>query len=339
MSLGLREACRALGERLEVVMAADSNQVAAEVYRAFHPGTEVETQPIETWLDGELGAKPTKQEQALKERLGDVTIVMGGPPCQGHSNLNNHTRRQDPKNELYARMARFAEVVGPDHVIIENVPEVNRDRGGVMDLTCEALRENGYVVHSARLKAENFGVAQQRHRMFVVASRTGPLCHAPLEALLSRHQVTQPRSVLWAINDLVDSSHGSGFDACSVPQPLTQRRIEWYFQAENEDKYELPKEHRPACHLEHLSYGAVYGRMRPDQPAPTITTGFMTMGQGRFVHPSRPRTLTPHEGARVQFLPDWLGFPDDLFRKDYRLLIGNAVPPKLTYAVGVQLLG
>ena len=46
MSLGLREACRALGERLEIVMAADSNQVAAEVYRTFHPGTEVDRKSV-----------------------------------------------------------------------------------------------------------------------------------------------------------------------------------------------------------------------------------------------------------------------------------------------------
>jgi DNA (cytosine-5)-methyltransferase 1 len=265
--------------------------------------------------------------------------VMGGPPCQGHSNLNNHTRRQDPKNQLYARMARFAEVVGPDHVIIENVPGVKQDRGGVMDLTCEALRKNGYAVHSALLKAEHFGVAQTRHRMFVVASRVGPLRYAPLTTLLSRHQVGRPRDVLWAIGDLVDSTADSGFNRIGISKPKTQRRIEWYFRSENSERYELPNEQRPECHHKPHSYVSVYGRMRPDQPAPTITTGFMVMGQGRFVHPTRPRTLTPHEGARVQFLPDWLEFPEDLLRQDYRLLIGNAVPPKLTYAVGVQLLG
>ena len=339
MSLGLQEACRALGKELEIVLAADSNSIAGRVYEAFHPGTKVEAQPIETWLDGELGKRLTKNEKRLKGRLGHVSVVTGGPPCQGHSNLNNHTRRRDPKNALYARMARFAEVVEPDHVIIENVPGVEQDEGGVMALTCDALREKGYAVHPVLIRAERFGVPQTRHRMFVVASRVGPLRSHQLEALLSRHEVDVPRHVLWAIGDLADSTNGTGFNRVGVPKPETQRRIDWFFRPEHRDtEYDLPNKERPACHQKPHRYVSVYGRMRPREPAPTITTGFMVMGQGRFVHPTRPRTLTPREGARLQFLPDWLGFPDDLLRKDYARLIGNAVPPKLTYLLGLELL-
>jgi DNA (cytosine-5)-methyltransferase 1 len=62
------------------------------------------------------------------------------------------------------------------------------------------------------------------------------------------------------------------------------------------------------------------------------------MGQGRFVHPKRRRTLTPHEAARLQFLPDFFHFDEDLPRTALCEMIANAVPPKLTYLVALELL-
>ena len=90
---------------------------------------------------------------------------------------------------------------------------------------------------------------------------------------------------------------------------------------------------RPDCHKNGHTYGSVYGRLRMDRPAGTITGGFMTMGRGRFVHPTQKRTLTPHEAARIQGFPDWYRFTDvtgrDLSRRLYEKLIGNAVPPAM----------
>ncbi len=63
----------------------------------------------------------------------------------------------------------------------------------------------------------------------------------------------------------------------------------------------------------------------------------MTMGQGRFTHPLERRTLTAHEGARIQGFPDWFQF-GDISRQAYITLIGNAVPPKLAYVVALELL-
>src|SRR5204862_6860500 len=101
--------------------------------------------------------------------------------------------------------------------------------------------------------------------------------------------------------------------------------------------YDLPDAQRPDCHrLKEHAYKAVYGRMRWDQPAPTITRGFGSSGQGRFVHPIRRGTLTPHEAARVQFFPDFFEF-GDLGRRALQELIGNAVPSKLASVVVLDL--
>ena len=77
--------------------------------------------------------------------------------------------------------------------------------------------------------------------------------------------------------------------------------------------------------------------MYPDKPAPTITSGFGSIGQGRFGHPYERRTMTPHEAARVQFIPDFFKFSKELNRVALQKMIGNAVPPKLTYIIGLEL--
>jgi DNA mismatch endonuclease (patch repair protein) len=82
----------------------------------------------------------------------------------------------------------------------------------------------------------------------------------------------------------------------------------------------------------------MYGRLAWDEPAQTVTTGFGSMGQGRYVHPARKRTLTPHEAARLQMLPDFYDFDGVQTRTALATMIGNAVPPVLAMAIGEALL-
>ena len=139
MSLGVREACRALGMSMTPVMAVDVDAASRGVYKANFSGARVLGVAIEELLDGDPGDDLTESERELRKTLGRVDMVVGGPPCQGHSDLNNHTRRSDPKNELFFKMARFAEVIAPDHVIIENVRGVLHDRGRVFNRTQDVL--------------------------------------------------------------------------------------------------------------------------------------------------------------------------------------------------------
>ena len=115
-------------------------------------------------------------------------------------------------------------------------------------------------------------------------------------------------------------------------------RINWLFDNE---KYELPNEERPDCHKDGHSYPSVYGRMFWGKPAQTITTGFLTPGRGRYIHPIRPRVITPHEAARIQAFPDSFKFVvngHDPARNAITKWIGDAVPPVLGYAALLPLL-
>lgn len=332
MTLGLWEACRAIGWQLQPVLAADVDRAALTVYGSNFPSASLFARPIETALNGELGAPPSFEERQLLSSLGKVDFLVSGPPCQGHSDLNNHTRRNDPKNRLYERVARFAELFRPTNIICENVSAVLHDKGRIVETTAQWLRQLGYMVDQAVTDVAALGVPQHRRRHALVAS----LRRVPdLAGALARLE-RKPRNVGWAIRDLARLKSRTAFDAVSVPTAANRKRMAYLFR---HDVYDLPDRLRPDCHrLKKHSYKSVYGRMHWDLPAQTITSGFTCMGQGRYVHPKAERTLTPHEAARLQFIPDFFGFDDGVGRTALANLIGNAVPPKLTYALALELL-
>jgi DNA (cytosine-5)-methyltransferase 1 len=333
LSLGLEEAARALGLSAASVLSIEKDPVARSVYRRnFSPALSPED-PIEDLVDGEVGERLTVRERELRKAVGNLEFVLAGPPCQGHSDLNNHTRREDPKNALYGRAVRFAEILDVPHVLIENVPGAVHDRGGVVQDAIRTLRALEYHVEGRVLHADRFGVPQRRRRFLLVASKRRAPALGGLEDLYE----TAPRTLRWACEDLlkVQADSLDTFNTSAVHSAENQRRINYLFEL---DLHDLPNEERPDCHrLKDHSYTAVYGRLHWEAPAPTITGGFGSTGQGRFVHPLRPRTLTPHEAARVQFIPDFFRF-GSLGRRSLQTLIGNAVPPKLAYLVCLELL-
>lgn len=333
MSLGVDEAARALSMTVEHSLAVEFEAAYLDTYaRNFRP-QRAECRPVEELIDGDLGAKLSEGERALRRSLGHVDLAVGGPPCQGHSDLNNHTRRQDPKNALYDRMARFAEVIGPTHLVIENVPGVTRDRGRVFERVISKLLRLGYSIDFDKLCAEDFGVPQLRHRAVIVASLSGKVASGFLRSLVPLYR-RPPRSVMWAIDDLVDVASAHPFDEITKVSAVSKDRIDWMY---DNGKFDLPDSMRPSCHREKdHTYKSVYGRLFADRPAWTITTGFQVMGQGRFLHPTVRRVITSHEAARLQFFPDYFDF-GVTNRKTYAKMIGNAVPSKLAYVLTLEL--
>jgi DNA (cytosine-5)-methyltransferase 1 len=144
-------------------------------------------------------------------------------------------------------------------------------------------------------------------------------------------QPAHERTVRWAIADLPRAANGDLLHRPSRVSDENRLRIQWLFE---NAAYDLPNRLRPACHrLRSHTYKSVYGRLQWDAPSQTITTGFGSMGQGRYVHPRFPRTLTEREAARLQFIPDFFDLAV-AHRTARREMIGNAVPPKLTLEFG-----
>lgn len=332
LTLGIREACRALGCGFESVYASDINESALNVYKDNFSPVIADSAPIETVVNADLGEPLTAEETAFKKNLGKIDIIVAGPPCQGNSDLNNHTRRTDSRNLLYLRAVRCVEILQPNSVIIENVPGVLHDTHNVLSVAVEHLKKIGYNVDFGVIDMSVIGVAQKRKRMFLIASK---LFQPDITEIISANK-SETRNISWACDDLLGKTViGDVFNSPANSSTVNQRRIDYLFE---HNLYELPNSERPDCHrLKPHRYEAVYGRMHWDQPSPTITGGFGSNGQGRFVHPLERRTLTPHEAARVQFFPDFFEF-NNVKRRELQQIIGNAVPSKAGFVVSLQLL-
>ena len=333
LSAGAMQAADTLGLSIHYLLSCEISPIYAEIYKEnFSPLRSIET-PIEEIFSSSNDPLLTQSEQKLLKALGESDLLMGGPPCQGHSDLNNHTRREDPRNDLYFQMARAATIFRPKWVIIENVLGVKHSKNKVVARTISHLKSLDYHTFDLSLNAADFGVAQNRKRHFTVASKY-PLSN--FEHIISGLRVSHHRPVSWAINDLKESyDENCIFDSSASHSKTNRERIEYLFE---NSLFELPNSQRPDCHrLKPHSYKSVYGRLYPDKPAPTITSGFGSTGQGRFVHPTEKRTLTPHEAARVQSFPDWFRFGSH-GRRILQQTIGNAVPPKLAECVIYALI-
>lgn len=331
MSVGLQEAARRLGRGLTVPLAVEMIGDFADVYRNNVAADHVAVARVEELFGGNIGDECNPDESAVRDRVGPLDILIGGPPCQGHSDLNNYTRRSDPRNQLYLRMARAAEVLQPSFVVIENVTAVQWDVDDVVSETRKALEKLDYRVAGEVVDLHSLGVPQRRRRHLLIGTR---LCGVdPLDVfgdLKAGH--TFDRDVRWAIGDLDGIDSTRSIDQPSTMSPANLERVAYLF---DQDLYELPDEFRPECHRKGgHSYKSVYGRLRWDRPAQTITTGFGSMGQGRYVHPAQPRTITPHEAARLQTFPDWFDFGENAKRTRMATMIGNAVPPLLMVRLG-----
>lgn len=332
-ALGVEEACRSLGLRSEIAWAIDLEASACRVFKDNFPEASVVEGDLQSYLSGDVKGALTDDERRLRKQVGEVDLLIGGPPCQGHSDLNNFSRRNDKKNGLYLYMARAAQVLQPQHVLIENVQGLPHDSSGVLDRTLSVLEKEGYRLSHGLIDMARLGVPQRRRRHIVLASRIGSV--RTLEDIVRDAEIAE-RDVAWAIADLTDRPATSIINTPSTPSKDNQARINYLF---DNGLFDLPNEQRPPCHRDKKqTYTSVYGRMRWDRPSQTVTSGFYSMCMGRYVHPDRRRTLTGHEAARLQFFPDFFRFEAAGSRTALAKIVGNAVPMKLSYTLTRELL-
>ena len=328
MTIGAIEGARRAGRPAALKLAVDHDAGSLGVLgRTLEAPDACKVADLKTIL-GPVARAASAAESELFAGIAEGGLLLAGPPCQGHSALNNHTRHDDPRNDLYLAVARAARLVNPAAVIIENVRGVSSDRRNSARLCMAALEELGYEVQGKTLDLHALGVPQRRVRYVVVATFEKKITW-DLPDLSGR-------SVRWAIEDLQESEAATAIDTPSRVSAMNAARIAYLFENK---RYDLPNAERPTCHQDDHSYVSMYGRLDWDKPAQTITSGFGSMGQGRYVHPSRRRTLTPHEAARLQFLPDFVDFGEVAGRRSaLATMIGNVAPPKLTMALVEALI-
>ena len=199
LSLGFSEAIKAFGCRPKAKAAFDTCASSLSIYAQNFNDDTLNSKPIDQLLKSNVNSPFSLAEKSLIDEIGTVDVLLAGPPCQGHSDLNNHSRRMDRKNDLFYYVARAAKVFDPKVILIENVIAVEHDRGGVLQRTELALRKIGYNTDVARVNGLDLGMPQGRRRTFLVASSE----HEPDLQMELRNLLHKPRSISWAIKDLL----------------------------------------------------------------------------------------------------------------------------------------
>ncbi len=336
-----------------ILAANDIDRWAAETFKASHPNSAFFPQPIE-----ELSAVELLRSVGL--RRGELDCLIGGPPCQAFSVYNHQRGFHDDRSRLFREYLRIVDGVRAKWIVMENVPGM-RDLGNgrAIKEIVRSLGALGYRVESRILKAENFGVPQERRRIIFIATRTSD----PILWPSPRHNGSElPYVTVWeAISDLpqlANGQAGSGLPYANPPQseyqrslrgrekvvsnhdaprlaPINLRRMKHIPQGGSWRDIPtnlLPSGMKRARRCDHTKR---YGRLLPSGMACTILTK-CDLHWGAFIHPTQDRILTVREAARLQSFEDRIRFKGP--RTEQYVQVGNAVPPVLARCIARSIV-
>lgn len=161
---GMSEGFRQAG--FDTLFANDHEKPAIATFRRNHPSAETSSDNIET-----LDAETIRQRLGLS--IGDLDVLIGGPPCQGFSTYGKRDE-EDSRNQLYMHFIRFLEAFQPKAFVIENVTGIlSMSEGRVVQDICSRIREFGYGCTVWTLDAREYGVPQRRRRVFITGMANG----------------------------------------------------------------------------------------------------------------------------------------------------------------------
>ena len=320
-----------------------------------------------------VSAHDIRRAAALRD--GELDLLAGGPPCQGFSIIGQR-ELLDPRNSLLRHFIRVAEELRPKVLLIENVPGLaTLARGAVLREIGDAFEAAGYNVEVAELLAAQYGVPQMRWRIFFMGWRRDLGCNGGFPApthghwgigdLVPNRTVTPEAAAGFltirdAIGDLPPVAAGGTVRKYDSPPdgpyqhamrldspdelhnhyaarlaPQNIRRIKHL--APGEDWRSLPVELLPPGmqRAHRKDHTRRYRRMQWTGVARSIITRFRDPKSGEYIHPEQHRTISIREAARIQSFPDWFVF-EGTSSQQYDQ-VGNAVPPLLARAIGLEL--
>jgi DNA (cytosine-5)-methyltransferase 1 len=349
LSLGFEEA------GFHPLAANDLDAAAAITFAANFPRTPFIHEPIERVSGSQL-------RDTAGIRSAELDVLLGGPPCQAFSVYNHQRGFHDERSGLFREYLRIVDELAPKVVVMENVVGMNSlDGGRAIDEMHKQLGKLGYQVEHRILRAEEYGVPQERRRIFFIGSTFGRIIwpeatHGSQEDLLTAH-LRPFVTVSDAIGDLPRVQMGEGTDELRRYTRVPRTEYQIRMRAGSAGVFNHVAPQLAAINIERMKHIPVggswrdlphrllpagmkrarrsdhtkrYGRLEPDGLFSTILTK-ADLHWGAYIHPDEDRTLTVRECARAQSFPDRFVFKGarvDQFRQ-----VGNAVPPMLAHAV------
>jgi DNA (cytosine-5)-methyltransferase 1 len=302
--------------------------------------------------------------ESIRRRSGignrDIEVVFGGAPCQGFSMIGKRAL-DDPRNRLVSHYVRLVKELSPKYCVFENVKGLTVGKHvQFLNELISALEDAGYhvVLPYCVLNAADYGVPQNRFRLFLLAYRKGQT--PPVYPLLCKNRVTVEEAIgdlpdadlfeallhsdatqaVWKTktayakklrgqtNDPADFSYPRVFDrddlTCSLRTVHTIESKTRFVEAESGTTEPISR----------------FFKLSPGGQCNTIRAG-TDSARGAFtsprpIHPSCPRVITVREAARLHSYPDWFRFHATKWH-GFRQ-IGNSVPPLLGRAVASEIM-
>jgi DNA (cytosine-5)-methyltransferase 1 len=292
---GLSSGFRTAG--FKKILSVEIDADASATIRRNFPDSEHFEGAIETFSDSDL-------RQRLQSS-GQIDVLCGGPPCQGFS-VAGARDPNDPRNFLFHQFVRFARIIQPRYVVLENVPGIlTMKNGTVQESIRQAFLDIGFPEMSVTiLEAAEYGIPQLRPRAIFVANRLGMSNPYPAPILKEANFVP----IEHAIMDLADRP----------PDPSINH--EW--TRHSKEVEERISKVAPGASL-YASYFDAFKRQYAGKPSMTVKENH----GGTHIHPHRNRVLSAREMARLQSFPDDFIFSGTMKRVMWQ--VGNAVPPRL----------
>ena len=271
----------------------------------------------------------------------DKLVFVGCSPCQFYSIINTDKDNSLKTKDLLKNFARFVEYYRPGYVLVENVPGILTNKQSIWPFFKAKLETLGYKKILYKIvDMSYYGVPQSRRRFSLIATRLDIDISLPPpddhQALLSDFigEENGFERVNAGHKDLSDFNHTvAGLsDIClrrlKKTRPDGGSRLDWKNDPELQLKCFVGKDN---------SFIDSYGRMWWNRPAPTITTKFYSISNGRFGHPDEDRAISIREGATLQTFPKNYVFRTNNIAVSARL-IGNAVPCEYAKRLGKIIL-
>ena len=348
---GLSEGFQQAG--FHILAGNDFDEHAGETFRMAHDGAEFLPGPIE-----EVRANKLLKVTGLEK--GELGCLIGGPPCQAFSVYNHQRGLHDKRSTLFEEYLRIVKGLAPKWVIMENVTGITSAGHGkaVRDIVA-GLCELGYAVDRRVLRAEEYGVPQERRRIFFVGNRLGlPILWPKAthgDGLLPFVTVGDAISDLPVLENGEDpgpamyrTNASSGYQAMMrgdsaevhnhvAPRlkPINLQRMKHI--GPGGSWRDIPFDLLPAGmqRARRCDHTKRYGRLRMDGLSSTILTK-CDIHWGAYIHPEQDRVLTVREAARLQSFPDRFRFLGP--RTEQFVQVGNAVPPVVARRVANAIL-
>lgn len=325
LTCGMREA------GIEVLAGFDIDPRLRDLYELNNPGSRFVLKDIKDVTASEVKA-------IFSERTGPK-VLAGCAPCRPFSTINGG--RKGNKHMDYGLLDYFTKLISeikPDAVIMENVPGLTRSGKRVFKRFRKALCAVGLMeTYDASLDSANYGVAQHRKRLILIAAKSKPKLPSKSHGPGTKHRYRTVRDVISYLEPIEAGHREYNVRNHSTKNlsDLNLLRIQ-KTPTNGGSRRDLPKDLWIPSHKKHEGHNDTYGRMEWDKPAPTLTCRCISVSNGRFVHPDQNRGISIREAAQIQGFPRRYKFPFVL--QDAQKCIGNAIPPLLAKKVSLQIL-